>query len=141
MGRRLGAHGDHGGESSGFPSPGLPRTSSDEAVYDSMPSGTTTPGAQYTEVESLNRVPSYSTAVRTMVRPRDSDLPDYQAVIAGDIAPPATPQSPQQAHVRSVGTDTRYAEVSGQPSTLPIRDMSRADDAERRLRLVQARAR
>lgn len=138
--RRLGASGDYFGTSPVPGSPGLSRTPSDEAEQDHVQSGTATPRPQFVEVESLSRVPSYSTAVRTMVRPRDSDLPDYQAVIAGDIITPTAPQSPQQAHIRSRGHGTRSAEVSRPASVLPIRGLNH-DDAEHRLRLVQARAR
>ncbi|RMJ26752.1 hypothetical protein PHISP_02352 [Aspergillus sp. HF37] len=139
--RRFGASGDYFGPSSVPGSPGLSRTPSDEAEQDHTQSGTATPRPQFAEVESLSRVPSYSTAVRTMVRPRDSDLPDYQAVIAGDIITPVAPRSPQQAHIRSRGHGTRSAEVSRPASVLPIRGLNQADDAEHRLRLVQARAR
>lgn len=68
--------------------------------HDQIPSGMATPFCpQYAEVESLSRVPSYSTAVRTTVKPRDSGLPDYDAVVSGDSPP--LPQSPQRAHTRS----------------------------------------
>lgn len=120
---------------SGGASPGLSRVPSDEAEQDHMASGAATPRPQYVEVESLSRVPSYSTAVRSTVRPCDSNLPDYQAVIAGDIVTPPAPQSPQQAHVRERIGGSRSSD--GRLSM----GLSPTDDAERTLRLVQARAR
>ena len=131
------------GDSSGHSGQGTPhslsRSSSDEIVHGTasgMPSGAATPRVpQYVEVESLSRVPSYSTAVRTTVQPCDSGLPNYQTVMAGDIV---TPQSPQQAHIRS-----RQSPPDNLNRSLPFhsRVMDHTDDSERQLRLVQARAR
>lgn len=104
-------------------SPELPRRPSDEMEQEVIPSGVATPfHPQYTEVESLSRVPSYSTAVRSHVRPCDMGLPDYDAVIA-DIP------SLQQGHLRN-----------GRSTTFPTGHVH-TDDEERRLRLMQARAR
>lgn len=138
--RRMGV-GEYFSASSVPASPDLSRTPSDEAEQDHLPSGTATPRPQYAEVESLSRVPSYSTAVRSTVRPRDSNLPDYQAVIAGDIITPAVPQSPVQAHVRTRGPNRSVELPTSHPSIQPTRGLDQADDAERTLRLVQARAR
>ncbi|RJE19350.1 hypothetical protein PHISCL_08322 [Aspergillus sclerotialis] len=116
----------------------LSRSSSDEAVP-GAPSGAATPRQpQYMEVESLSRVPSYSTAVRTTVQPCDAGLPNYQTVIAGDIVTPPVPQSPQQAHIRA-----RQSPPDNLDRSLPFhsRALGETDDSERRLRLVQARAR
>ena len=135
--RHLAMTGDNAGHGGAPTSHPLSRSSSDEVV-NGTPSGAATPRQpHYIEVESLSRVPSYSTAVRTTVQPCDAGLPNYQTVMAGDIVTPAVPQSPQQAHIR-----TRQSPDSLDRS-LPFhsRALGEADDSERRLRLVQARAR
>lgn len=146
--RQLNVHfGDYFGPSSGSNShsPGSPefsRRASDEVDHDHIPSGMATPfHPQYAEVETLSRVPSYSTAVRAAVGPCDSNLPDYNAVIAGNLPTPPVLQSPQQAHIRSGRSSgfTTPLEVN-RPGYFHAPGTN-ADDAERRLRLVQARAR
>ncbi|CAK40614.1 arrestin family protein, partial [Aspergillus niger CBS 101883] len=146
--RRLGVPPDYFGAGSGSnshspASPELSRRASDEVDHDYIHSGMATPyHPQYAEVETLSRVPSYSTAVRTTVRPCDSELPDYQAVIAEDVVISA-PQSPQQAHVRTAGRGSSYfsaIDALHSRSGL-LHSTSSHDDDERRLRLVQARAR
>lgn len=113
------------------------RRSSDDAGHDRTPSGVATPRhPQSTEVEGLSRVPSYSTAVRSTIRPRDSNLPDYQAVVARDNPAPEAPQTPQQARVRN----RQPAEGVNRPGFMYSRGLGRGDDGERRLRLAQARA-
>lgn len=127
--------------------------------YETLPSGMATPYhvPQYLEVESLSRVPSYSTALRSNPRtPYNSDLPDYESATAGDnVVNP--PRSPQQAHVRSSGWShfSALTESYHRPSFFHShsrgnsRDQSRDrnhnnnahDDEERRLRLLQARGR
>lgn len=147
---RLSVHPDyftHSGSSSHTPtSPTLSRRPSDELDHEHIPSGMATPfHPQYAEVETLSRVPSYSTAVRTTVKPRDADLPDYNAVVA-EISTPPPPQSPQQAHIRS-GRRSPTSHFS--PMEVHQRfglfnshnPHKSADDEERRLRLLQARAR
>ncbi|KAF9888092.1 hypothetical protein FE257_009357 [Aspergillus nanangensis] len=123
-------------------SPELSRRPSDEVDHDHVPSGMATPfHPQYAEVETLSRVPSYSTAVRSTVRPHDSELPAYQTVIAEDIAIP-TLQSPQQAHVRSARNSSYHSSLDvlhHRPGL--VHSSSHNNDEERRLRLVQARAR
>ncbi|QQK42501.1 HECT-type ubiquitin ligase-interacting protein creD [Penicillium digitatum] len=105
--RQLGVPNDYFGAVSGSNphsrgSPELSRRPSDEVEPEVLPSGMATPfHPQYDEVETLSRVPSYSTAVRCAVRPRDSDLPDYNAVIASSLPTMPVPQSPQQAYIRS----------------------------------------
>lgn len=150
--RGLNVHfGDYFGPSSGSnshspSSPELSRRPSDDGDHDPISSGMATPfHPQYAEVETLSRVPSYSTAVRAAVGPCDSGLPDYNAVIASDLPSPPVLQSPQQAHLRSgrnsgrtSGVSTPF-EVHNRPGNLQYG--ANADDAERRLRLVQARAR
>ncbi|KAL4787705.1 hypothetical protein BJX76DRAFT_285754 [Aspergillus varians] len=129
------------------PSPGSPELSrrvSDEVDHDPLPSGMATPfQPHYSELETLSRVPSYSTAVRSSVRPHDSGLPDYQAVVAENVHL-STPQSPQQAHVRGVGrgTDSYFStpmDFFHRPGFLS-RSHSHSDE-ERRVRLNQARGR
>ncbi|RAH42247.1 arrestin family protein [Aspergillus brunneoviolaceus CBS 621.78] len=150
--RRLGVPPDYFGPSSGGSgsnshspaSPELSRRPSDEVIdHDPIHSGMATPyHPQYAEVETLSRVPSYSTAVRTSVRPCDSGLPDYQAVIAEDVVS-STPQSPQQAYIRSRGSNTYLPSLDSLQTRTGFLG-SRAphhDDDDRRLRLVQARAR
>ncbi|GES63567.1 carbon catabolite repression protein cred [Aspergillus terreus] len=143
---RLGVPTDYFGPSSGsnthsLTSPELSRRTSDEVDHDHVPSGMATPfHPQYAEVETLSRVPSYSTAVRTSVRPHDSGLPDYQAVIAEDVAIPA-PQSPQQAHVRSANRSSSYFNPMDFLHHRPGYPGGRGDEEERQLRLMQARAR
>lgn len=146
--RQLGVPNDYFGPSSGsnshsHGSPELSRRPSDEVEPEGLPSGMATPfHPQYDEVETLSRVPSYSTAVRCAVRPRDSGLPDYNAVIASSLPTLSVPQSPQQAYIRSgraSGTATPL-EVQNRPSLFNSHG-GNADDEDRRLRIVQARAR
>ncbi|KAJ6095729.1 HECT-type ubiquitin ligase-interacting protein creD [Penicillium sp. IBT 16267x] len=150
--RQLNVHfNDYFGHSSGSnshspASPELSRRTSDEVDHEHIPSGMATPfHPQYAEVETLSRVPSYSTAVRATVGSFDSHLPDYNAVIASSL--PTTPllQSPQQAYLRSGRNSGR---ASGISTPLEVNTAgyfnpngANADDAERRLRLLQARAR
>ncbi|OJJ45442.1 hypothetical protein ASPZODRAFT_134098 [Penicilliopsis zonata CBS 506.65] len=126
-------------------SPELSRRPSDEMVdHEQIASGMATPyHPQYAEVETLSRVPSYSTAMRSSVRPCDTGLPDYNAVMASDILTLPTPQSPQQVHLRSSGRSTPHLsalEVHSLHSS-HSRPSRLSDDEDRRLRLVQARAR
>ncbi|OOQ84251.1 putative HECT-type ubiquitin ligase-interacting protein creD [Penicillium brasilianum] len=147
--RQLNVHfGDYFGPSSGSNShsPGSPemsRRASDEVDHERIPSGMATPfHPQYAEVETLSRVPSYSTAVRAAVGPCDSNLPDYNAVIASGLPTPPVLQSPQQVHLRS-GRSSGFStplEVN-RPGHGHFAPGANADDAERRLRLAQARAR
>jgi len=150
--RGLNVHfGDYFGPSSGSnshtpSSPELSRRPSDDGDHEPISSGMTTPFHPHSaEVETLSRVPSYSTAVRATVGPCDSGLPDYNAVIASDLPPLPVLQSPQQAYIRSgrnsgrnSGVSTPF-EVHNRPKYL--HPSASADDEERRLRLVQARAR
>ncbi|KAE8353712.1 putative HECT-type ubiquitin ligase-interacting protein cred [Aspergillus coremiiformis] len=149
--RRLGIPADYFGPSSGSnshspSSPVLSRRPSDEVDHEHVPSGMATPfHPQYAEVETLSRVPSYSTAVRTTVRPHDSELPDYDAVVAEDIPAPPTVQSPQQAYFRNAGRGSGQLfssldMIHHRPGLVHPRSPSH-DDEDRRLRLVQARAR
>ncbi|KAJ5959554.1 Immunoglobulin E-set [Penicillium vulpinum] len=143
--RQLGVSGDYFGPSS-YPhnqaSPELSRRPSDEVEHDTLPSGMATPfHPHYAEVETLSRVPSYSTAVRCAVRPHDSGLPDYNAVIASSLPTLPVPQSPQQAYIRS-------GRASGTATPLEVdrpgyfsSHGTHADDEDRRLRIAQARAR
>ncbi|KAL4915214.1 hypothetical protein BDW62DRAFT_212835 [Aspergillus aurantiobrunneus] len=145
----LGVPSDHGAPSGSNPqsrgSPELPRRASDEVDHDPLPSGMATPfQPHYAELETLSRVPSYSTAVRSSVRPQDSGLPDYRAVVAEDVHLSA-PQSPQQAHVRGIGrgSDSYFSaplDIFHRPGFLHSRSHSHSDD-ERRVRLTQARDR
>ena len=75
-------------------SPYVSHRSSDELDHDHvMPSGMATPyQPQAAEFETLSRVPSYSTAVRTNVKPHDSDLPDYEQVMSSPPSPHFGPQ-------------------------------------------------
>ncbi|OQD67209.1 hypothetical protein PENDEC_c042G06373 [Penicillium decumbens] len=150
--RGLNVHfGDYFGPSSGSnshtpSSPELSRRPSDDGDHEPISSGMTTPFHPHSaEVETLSRVPSYSTAVRATVGPCDSGLPDYNAVIASDLPPLPVLQSPQQAYIRSgrnsgrnSGVSTPF-EVHNRPKYL--HPSASADDEERRLRLVQAHAR
>ncbi|KAJ5669594.1 HECT-type ubiquitin ligase-interacting protein creD [Penicillium macrosclerotiorum] len=145
--RQLNVHFDYFGPSSGSnshspASPELSRRASDEVEHEPIPSGMATPfHPQYAEVETLSRVPSYSTAVRAAVGPCDSNLPDYNAVMASSLPTPPVLQSPQQAYLRS-------GRSSGFSTPLEVNrpgqfhsSGNNADDVERRLRLAQARAR
>lgn len=109
----------------------------------SVPSGVVTPHQpQYLEVETLSRVPSYTTAIRSNARTQyDSELPDYDhAILSAAPAPAPRPlPPPQQGHIRSSGTSS--------PVRMPTLNETlhqsiygcQADDEERRLRLAQAR--
>ncbi|KAL2012256.1 hypothetical protein VTN00DRAFT_4974 [Thermoascus crustaceus] len=123
-----------------------PHRLSDEVDHDHIPSGMATPHPQYNEIENLSRVPSYSTAVRTTVRTpyNNGDLPDYESATAGDfVASP--PRSPQQVHLRGGGrSHFSFADAyHHRPLFFHSRSSSHnaAEEEERRLRLVQARAR
>ncbi|KAJ5984072.1 HECT-type ubiquitin ligase-interacting protein creD [Penicillium waksmanii] len=127
-------------------SPELSRRPSDDGDNEAISSGMATPfHPQYAEVETLSRVPSYSTAVRAAVGPCDSQLPGYETVMANDIP---TLQSPQQAYLRSGRTSARPSGFSTPTTPLEVNRSSylqslnsNADDMARRLRLVQERAR
>lgn len=150
--RQLNVHfSDYFGPASGWTShspgsPELSRRPSDEVDHEAIPSGMATPfHPQYAEVETLSRVPSYTTAVRAAVGPCDSNLPGYETVMASDIP---TLQSPQQAYLRSGRTSGRASGFSTPPTPLEVNRSNylhshntNADDVARRLRLVQARAR
>lgn len=146
--RRLGVIHDYFGVSSGASSqtqgsPVFSRRPSDEVDHEAIPSGMATPfHPQYAEVETLSRVPSYSTAVRTHVRPCDTGLPDYNAAMASQPPTPTMIQSPQQAHLRS-GPSTGFSTPSEVHSRSGYFDSrgGYADDEQRRLQLMQARAR
>ncbi|KAJ5081647.1 hypothetical protein NUU61_009911 [Penicillium alfredii] len=133
-----------GSNSHSHGSPELSRRASDEVEHDVISSGMATPfHPQYAEVETLSRVPSYSTAVRTTVRPyHDAGLPDYNAVMASSMPTLSIPQSPQQAYLRSGRTSgvTTPLEVQNRSGYFNSHGSS-ADDEDRRLRLAQARAR
>lgn len=147
--RNMNVHfGDYFGPSSGSNShsPGSPelsrRPSDDGGDHEPIASGMATPylHPQYAEVETLSRVPSYSTAVRAAVGPCDSALPDYSAAMASSLPTPVL-QSPQQAYLRS-GRSSGYTTPLEVNTPGPFHAHGiHADDAERRLRLVQARAR
>jgi hypothetical protein len=143
--RQLNVHfGEYFGPSSGSNShspgsPELSRRASDDGDHEAIPSGMATPyHPHFLEIETLSRVPSYTTAVRATVGPCDSELPAYNTVIASDMP---VLQSPQQAHVRSgrsSGLSTPLEVI--RPGFFHARG-AHADDAERRLRLLQARGR
>lgn len=153
--RQLNVHfSDYFGPASGSTShtpgsPELSRRPSDEVDHEAIPSGMATPfHPQYAEVETLSRVPSYSTAVRAAVGPCDSNLPGYETVMASSLPSPPMLQSPQQAYLRSGRTSGRTSGISTPPTPLEVNRSSylhtldtNADDVARRLRLVQARAR
>uniref|UniRef100_A0A093VT96 Carbon catabolite repressor D n=1 Tax=Talaromyces marneffei PM1 TaxID=1077442 RepID=A0A093VT96_TALMA len=124
------------------------RRASDEHERDNsdstVPSGMVTPHQpQYMEVETLSRVPSYTTAIRSTARTQyDSELPDYDAAVLSS-SPRALPP-PQQAHIRSSGTSspTRMPSLNEalHRPFYPHHHIGHGhDDDERRLRLTQAR--
>lgn len=124
------------------------RRASDEQERDhldsTVPSGMATPHQpQYMEVETLSRVPSYTTAIRSTARTQyDSGLPDYDAAVLSSAPRPLPP--PQQAHLRSSGTSspTRMPtlnETLHRPLYAHHHISHGHDDDERRLRLTQAR--
>lgn len=89
------------------------RRASDEHERDQIDSGMTSGAAtpyhpQSYEVENLNRVPSYSTAMRSSARSQyDNNLPDYQAVMSSSA--PRPPPLPQQVHLRGGGGSSRHS--------------------------------
>lgn len=142
-------NGRHSGSNSHSHSPEHgSRRASDEHERDhldsTVPSGMVTPHQpQYMEVETLSRVPSYSTAIRSSARTQyDSDLPDYDAAMLSSSPRPLPP--PQQAHLRTSGTSspTRMPTLS-EALHRPIFGHQHIGhghgDEERRLRLTQAR--
>ena len=135
-------------------SPELSRRPSDEVEHDHdhIPSGTATPfHPQSMELESLSRVPSYTTAMRSTVRMCEPGLPDYCDVVGPDIVTPTPPQSPQRAYVRNGGrasgspTQCSSLDVPSRPAPFQSRSAGHVsglnDDDDRDLRIFQARAR
>ena len=119
-------------------SPSGSQRNSEEHDRERLSSGMATPYyPQAFEVETLSRVPSYSTAVRTGAPPQYADdRPDYDSAV-GNTPPAMTPpRSPQQAHLR-IGHRPQV------PSSLSesYRPFTNPDDDERRLRILQARER
>ena len=92
-----------GSGSANLTSPVMSGRTSDELDHDHItPSGVATPYIpQSAEFETLSRVPSYTTAVRTTVKPRDSNLPDYEAVMSAPPSPMFPPRSEHQSPIRS----------------------------------------
>ena len=124
------------------------RISEDEDGY---VSGARTPFPQYSHMEDLARVPSYSTAVKAPA-PRGTNggrnsLPSYGAVMTGSVSPPAL-MEPPTAHLHETSR-ARNANVAGSPSepqgsarSPPAnRNLASIQDDERRLRLMQMRGR
>ncbi|PGH11064.1 hypothetical protein AJ79_05106 [Helicocarpus griseus UAMH5409] len=123
-----------------------PGTSRRPSEDDNIPSGMATPNPHFSQVEDLSRVPSYTTALKSRVIPQYSeDLPDYQAATAGDIS--LTPlRLPQRVHVLgstrpSTFTETSHRARLGLPDRSHSSIFSHGPDTERRLRILQARAR
>jgi hypothetical protein len=152
---RLGVPHDYFGPSSGSTShtpasPVLSRRASDEGEHEHfqhpIPSGMATPFHPHSsELETLSRVPSYDTALRSNIHLRRHDpLPDYNTVVASDVRTPTPPQSPQRAYVR----DSARGSSENQCPTLEVpqrplfqsRSPSQMDDEDRNLRVFQARA-
>lgn len=144
----------HSGAQSGSPSqPGsniMSRRTSEEEE-DGHQSGARTPFPQYDHMEDLDlaKIPSYSTAVKTPA-PRtnrsSSTLPTYDTVVR-EPTPPALAEPPT-AHIRS--SPRIPGSLSSSPSDLgihvsrhaaPHRNVNTIQDEERRLRLLQQRAR
>ncbi|OKL56332.1 putative HECT-type ubiquitin ligase-interacting protein creD [Talaromyces atroroseus] len=125
------------------------RRASDEHERDyldsGLPSGMATPHhPQSMEVETLSRVPSYSTAIRSNVRTQyDNGLPGYDSVIS--ISSPRPPPLPQQAHLRFSGTasPTRMSPLHEtlHPPLYGQHNLANGlhNDLERQLRISQAR--
>ena len=170
-GDRSGDHsGSHSRHSPGGHSPGETfRRNSEEDQGAHSPSGTRTPMVHFQEIETLSRVPSYTTAVRSTARTALSgDLPTYVAATSGPTSGASTPAitTPGVAHIRpgwgrrTSGENAAAAGAGGvrdqapnpahstshfQPHFISSNRSSRlsfsANDGERRLRLIQARAR
>jgi arrestin-related trafficking adapter 4/5/7 len=125
------------------------RRASDEHERDhldsNLPSGMATPHhPQFMEVETLSRVPSYSTAIRSNVRTQyDNGLPGYDTVVS--ISSPRPPPPPQQAHLRISGaaSPARMPPLheSFHPPLYSQHSLGHGlhDDVERQLRISQAR--
>lgn len=145
--------GSYSGVQSGSPSqPGsniMSRRTSEEE--DGHQSGARTPFPQYDHMEDLDlaKIPSYSTAVKTPA-PRthrsSSALPTYDTVVR-EPTPPALAEPPT-AHLRSSarvpGSLSSSPSDLGLPSSrnaVPHRIVNTIQDEERRLRLLQQRAR
>lgn len=124
------------------------RTSEEE---DGHQSGAWTPFPQYDHMEDLDlaKIPSYSTAVKTPA-PRtnrsSSTLPTYDTVVR-EPTPPALAEPPT-AHVRSgpripgsLSSSPSDLGIPGSRHTAPHRNVNTIQDEERRLRLLQQRAR
>lgn len=103
-------------------SPVLSRRTSEE---DQIASGAATPGPRCHEVEDLSRVPSYTTAVRSVPRTTfTNDLPDYRTATAGDLAVQTPPRTPRRAHLR--GGNRRPVSFAGTPLWPQISQQGRA---------------
>ena len=141
------------GEQSGTPSqPGsniMSRRVSEEE--DGIHSGARTPFPQYDHREDLDlaKIPSYTTAVKTPApRPHRSSsaLPTYDTVVR-EPSPPALAEPPA-AHFRSspripgsLSSSPSDLGLSGVRGSVPHRSVNTLQDEERRLRLLQQRAR
>lgn len=146
-------HGSYSGYQSGSPSqPGsniMSRRTSEEE--DGHQSGARTPFPQYDHMEDLDlaKIPSYSTAVKTPA-PRtnrsSSTLPTYDNVVR-EPTPPALAEPPT-AHIRSspripgsLSSSPSDLGIHGSRNAVPHRNVNTIQDEERRLRLLQQRAR
>ncbi|KAF3761501.1 hypothetical protein M406DRAFT_342285 [Cryphonectria parasitica EP155] len=110
-------------------------------------SGINTP--EHLEFEELNKVPSYSTAVKTPVRPlstmEGTALPDYNMAVSAPNSPTIT-----TAHVSNPLDsipEVRTSDADQAPTSLGFSNLLRhhhndgiEDDVRRRLHLLQARA-
>ncbi|KAK2733389.1 hypothetical protein FQN57_002146 [Myotisia sp. PD_48] len=104
--------------------PDFSRRGSEE---DNLSSGVATPRARFREVEDMSRVPSYSAALQSRTNVYSADLPNYEVATAGEAS-------------------SQHRDFRGpQPSNLPSRSFTLHDgdgsEPERRLRILQARAR
>lgn len=102
-------------------SPAFSRRTSDDHIA----SGAATPGPQFDEVEDLSRVPSYTTAVRSVPRTTNNNLPDYRTATAGDLAVQSPPRTPRRVHLRGENS-RRPVSIGGTPIWPQISQQGRA---------------
>ncbi|PGH00999.1 hypothetical protein AJ80_09075 [Polytolypa hystricis UAMH7299] len=133
------------------PEPSRRSSEEDQAVS----SGAATPCIQFSQIETLSRVPSYSTAVRSNPRVHfDGGLPNYETVIAAGDSPSASTLSlmstiaaPPRAFVNrpvrgsSIPESSQHAPRMHFPLHGRTHSQGNNADSEHRLRLLQARAR
>lgn len=118
----------------------LTRTNSDEDSHDES-GRSSADGIQFDESEfaEMNRVPSYTTAVRTPIRTHSgTSLPDYVTALSAPSTPPAFDSHPDPLSLSTISEETA-TEERGRPREAPAMRSGESLASGRRLRLLRAR--